>query len=279
MLQGIAHNAMNVLDMEKILDFYVGAVGFERAFEIPREDGSPWIVYLKVGSNGFVELFYGGKKDREINYAADQIGYHHWCINVSNLPALRERILKKGYIKADLQPKATANGGWNLWIDDPEGNALEIVQPGPDAEFAGRDEILGIAHIGFVVGDIDKALDFYCNKLGMKELRTNEKDGKPWITFVQVREGQTYELFRAEGRPHTRPNTWQSYGGTHISLLSGDVPGDIEALRKQGVSVIIEAKTGADKNTQGWVQDPDGNRVELMHIHPDSPQAKAALKK
>jgi lactoylglutathione lyase len=275
MLEGIAHNAINVLDMEKILDFYAGAVGFERAFEIPNEDGKPWIVYLKVGSNGFLELFYGGVKDREINYAPDQIGYHHWCITVSNLPALRERIFRKGYINADMQPKVTKSGGWNLWIHDPEGKALEIVQPKPDAEFAGRDEILGIGHIGLVVGDIGKSLDFYCSKLGMKELRTNEKDGKPWITFVQAAEGQTYELFRAEGKPHTRSNTWQSYGGTHISLQTDDVEGTIESLRKQGVPVIIEAKTGADKNTQGWVVDPDGNRVELMFIHPDSPQAKA----
>jgi lactoylglutathione lyase len=266
---------MNVLDMQKSLDYYVGAIGFKKAFTIPKEDGSPWIEYLKVGSDGFLELFYGGNKDRAVNYAPDQIGYHHWCILHSNVPALRERIIKKGYITEEQKANPTNNGGYNMWIHDPDGNALEIVQPGTDTNPKGKDEVLGIGHIGIVVGDIEKSIDFYRNKLGMKELRTNEKDGKPWITYMQVKPGQTYELFRPEGNPHTRANTWQSYGGTHISLECDDVPGTIEALRKQGVKVIIEAKTGADKNTQGWVEDPDGNRVELMHIHPDSPQAKA----
>jgi lactoylglutathione lyase len=273
MLKGIAHNAINVLDMEKALDFYVNAVGFQRAFEIPR-DGKPWIIYLKVGPGAFLELFYGGEKDRDTNYAADLIGYHHWCITCTNLPALRERIFKKGYIPQDKQEVKTNNGGYNLWIHDPDGNALEIVQPKSDAEYAGRDELLGIGHIGLVCHDMSKSLDFYCNKLGMREMRTIERDGHKWITFVQIREGQSYELFYPEGDERTRPNTWQSYGSTHISLQVDSVEETVEKLRKEGVAIDIEPKTGADKNTQAWVHDPDGNRVELMYIHPESPQAK-----
>lgn len=30
-----------------------------------------------------------------------------------------------------------------------------------------------------------------------------------------------------------------------------------------------------DKNWQAWIHDPDGNKVELMMIDPESPQAKA----
>ena len=36
-----------------------------------------------------------------------------------------------------------------------------------------------------------------------------------------------------------------------------------------------QAKTSTDKNWQAWIHDPDGNKVELMMIDPDSPQAKA----
>jgi lactoylglutathione lyase len=273
MLIGIGHNAINVLDMEKSLDFYADAVGFRRAFEIPR-DGKPWIVYLNVGGGSFLELFYDGAKDREENYAADLIGYHHWCITCTNLLALRDRVLAKGYISSDLVPKETKSGGYNLWIHDPDGNALEIVQPKPPAEYGGRDEILGIGHIGLVCNDMAQSLDFYCDKLGMQELRTIERDGHKWITFIQVREGQTYELFYPEGGRRNRPNTWQSYGGTHVSIQVDNVEETVENLRKKGVAILIEPKTGADKNTQAWIQDPDGNRVELMYIHPDSPQAK-----
>jgi lactoylglutathione lyase len=269
MLLGIGHNAMNVLDMEKMLDFYTGALGFQRAFEIPR-DGKPWIVYLKVGGGGFLELFYDGEKDREDNYGPDLIGYHHWSINCAGLSALRERISARGYGVPDTASRE-AGGGQSIWVHDPEGNALEIVQSGPAAEYG--DEILGIGHIGLVCADVAKSLDFYCAKLGMEELPAVERNGHGRVTLVRVRGDQAYELYPQGTR--RRPNTWQSYGGTHVSIQVDSVEQTVEELRKKGVAILIEPKTGADKNTQAWVLDPDGNRVELMYIHPDSPQARA----
>jgi lactoylglutathione lyase len=41
------------------------------------------------------------------------------------------------------------------------------------------------------------------------------------------------------------------------------------------VEIDVEPKTGADNNTQAWIHDPDGNKIELMQISPDSPQAIA----
>ena len=32
---------------------------------------------------------------------------------------------------------------------------------------------------------------------------------------------------------------------------------------------------GADGNWQAWIEDPDGHRIELMQMMPDSLQAKA----
>jgi hypothetical protein len=34
-------------------------------------------------------------------------------------------------------------------------------------------------------------------------------------------------------------------------------------------------KTGADNNRQAWIQDPDGNRIELMEMVPGALQFKA----
>jgi lactoylglutathione lyase len=127
-----------------------------------------------------------------------------------------------------------------------------------------------------------KTLDFYCDKLGLREIRTVERDGKPWLTHLAVKDssngkegfdGQEIQLFW--GGTRTRPNTWQSYGGMHLCLACDDVPNMVEDLRRRGVTIDIETKVGGDKNTQAWVHDPDGNRIELMQIHPDSPQARA----
>lgn len=59
MITGLAHNAFRVTDMDKALAFYCGVLGFSKAFEIPDDAGNPWIVYIKVAHEQFLELFYG----------------------------------------------------------------------------------------------------------------------------------------------------------------------------------------------------------------------------
>jgi len=44
-----------------------------------------------------------------------------------------------------------------------------------------------------------------------------------------------------------------------------------------GVVIDRPIKEGKDGNLQAWIVDPDGNRIELMQIMPNSLQAKAGL--
>ena len=37
----------------------------------------------------------------------------------------------------------------------------------------------------------------------------------------------------------------------------------------------MSEQMGADGNWQAWIEDPDGHRIELMQMMPDSLQAKA----
>jgi catechol 2,3-dioxygenase-like lactoylglutathione lyase family enzyme len=67
MIKGIAHVAYTVSDMEKALHFYCDQLGFQKAFEIRDDEGKPWINYIKVSKNQFIELFYGGKKKRNFS--------------------------------------------------------------------------------------------------------------------------------------------------------------------------------------------------------------------
>jgi lactoylglutathione lyase len=46
-------------------------------------------------------------------------------------------------------------------------------------------------------------------------------------------------------------------------------------IKSQGLTLDVEPKQGIDLNYQCWVKDPDGNRIEFMQMHPDSPQNKA----
>lgn len=77
-VQGIAHAAFNVTDMQKSLDYYCGVLGFTDAFEMER-DGKPWIRYLRIAQGQFLELFYN-RKDDTVGTA-----YNHLCLRVDDV--------------------------------------------------------------------------------------------------------------------------------------------------------------------------------------------------
>jgi lactoylglutathione lyase len=49
----------------------------------------------------------------------------------------------------------------------------------------------------------------------------------------------------------------------------------IATLAERGVPLFRPLKRGADGNRQAWIEDPDGNRIELMEMAPDGLQARA----
>jgi lactoylglutathione lyase len=46
-------------------------------------------------------------------------------------------------------------------------------------------------------------------------------------------------------------------------------------LGERGLKIEGEPTRGLDGNFQYWIADPDGNRIELMQINPESPHATA----
>jgi lactoylglutathione lyase len=49
----------------------------------------------------------------------------------------------------------------------------------------------------------------------------------------------------------------------------------VAAIEASGIKLLIEKKTALDRNRQTWIEDPDGNRLELMQLAPDSMQMEA----
>lgn len=283
MIRDIAHIALNPLDMDKSVEFFEKVFGWKKAFELHKDNGEPWIVYIKICQGHFLELFYGGQNDRDYAFDFKKTGYNHLCITVGNISKILQEIYEKGYIDSP-EPEIEASKCKNLWLYDPDGNGIELQEYTPECtqmqsneapyEF-GRDGYVGIGHACFVCKDIDVSLDFYCNKLGMKLVAIqNDDEGKPWLHYVRMADGVYLELIpNGEGE---NPNKgWNSRGFQHLCLETDNLLEDVEHLRSIGVEIDQEPKTSADKNWQAWIHDPDGNKVELMMIDPDSPQAKA----
>ena len=133
--------------------------------------------------------------------------------------------------------------------------------------------ITGIGHIAFVISDLERSLDFYCNKLGFRQAFQLDREGtpSPWIVYIQIAPGHFIELFPGgSGENGSRP-----VGYNHFCLLVDDLPATLRELEARGLSVPGEPTLGLDNNWQYWIKDPDGNSIELMQISNNSPHAAA----
>jgi lactoylglutathione lyase len=133
-----------------------------------------------------------------------------------------------------------------------------------------------LGHIALRVRDLEASIAFY-EKLGFPEfLRLLEEDGSPWIVYMQFEDNLYLELF-----PGGVDRVPQQATGTHHLCLTVD---DIEATAKHLASVGIPLtspltdKRGLDRNRGMWIEDPDGNRIEVMEMADNCIQWEAIAK-
>ena len=69
--------------------------------------------------------------------------------------------------------------------------------------------------------------------------------------------------------------SWHANGFGHLCLMVDDLNAVVTELKGKGVTMMIEPKSGADGNSQAWLLDPDGNKIELMQMHANSQQLQA----
>ena len=133
--------------------------------------------------------------------------------------------------------------------------------------------VSSIAHVAIRVKDVDRTLDFYVGKLGMREMMRLDRDGRLWLLYLRITDTQFLEVF-PEGVGE-RAAEREAVGFNHICLEIGDIDLALRELQAAGVPLIRDKQMGADGNWQAWIEDPDGHRIELMQMMPDSLQAKA----
>ena len=136
--------------------------------------------------------------------------------------------------------------------------------------------ITALAHVALKVKDLDRSLDFYVNKLGFSEMmRLSKPDGSPgvWLVYLRITDDQFLELFPG-GAGDQAPGS-EAVAINHICLGVDDIDVTLAYLKEKGVPLTVQKKMAADRNWQAWVQDPDGNRIELMQLAADSMQLEA----
>ena len=136
--------------------------------------------------------------------------------------------------------------------------------------------IVGIGHVAIRVKDIDRTLDFYRDKLGFKEMFRLDRDGRLWLMYLRVTDTQYIELFPEAAGDRAPPR--EANGLNHICLEVDSIDGVLADLGRVGIPIAREKQMGADGNLQAWIEDPDGNRIELMQMDPNNMQSKALKK-
>lgn len=127
--------------------------------------------------------------------------------------------------------------------------------------------ITNLAHACFTVTDLDRALNFYADGLGLTPaFDYKDENGKRYGIYLHLGARNFIELFTGE---LSAPAQGQSF--RHICLEVDDIQSTVKALRAKGIETT-EPKLGKDHSWQAWITDPDGNRIELHDYNPDSKQ-------
>ena len=116
------------------------------------------------------------------------------------------------------------------------------------------------------ISDIDKSLDFYCNKLGLKVIRRVENDkGRFTLIFLAAPEDETRA--HAEKAPMLELTyNWDSenYGSArnfgHLAFVVDDIYAVCERLHKAGVTINRPPRDGY----MAFVRSPDLVSIELL---------------
>ena len=128
---GFGHLALKVNDLQTSLDFY-GKLGFPEFLRLTEMNGEPWIAYLKISDELYLELFPGG--DGSKVPGPGHTGVHHLCLTTEDIEATAAHLASVGIPPiAPLDPtKRGADRNRGMWIADPDGNRIEIMEMAPD---------------------------------------------------------------------------------------------------------------------------------------------------
>lgn len=132
--------------------------------------------------------------------------------------------------------------------------------------------IQGIGHVAFRVRDMERSIRFYEDTLGFRRAFDipRPENGEPWIVYLYGAGGQFLELFY--GGTREIPGGDETIGFFHMCIAVDDIQDIWRKITETGAPQDDAPKQGADFNWQCWTHDPDGNKIELMQLDPNSPQ-------
>jgi len=116
------------------------------------------------------------------------------------------------------------------------------------------------------IGNIDQSLDFYCNKLGMKELRRIESEAGRYTNIFLAAPDDTATAVSQKAPLLELTYNWdpEVYGGGrnfgHLAFEVDDIYGFCGRLMERGVTINRPPRDGR----MAFIRSPDNISIELL---------------
>lgn len=113
-------------------------------------------------------------------------------------------------------------------------------------------------HIGIVVSDLEKSVDFYTDLLGAKKVWGTKVEASGMeIAYLQLAQGLVELLYFADNA--------LPVGANHLGFYTDNLDEDFARIVKQGAEPVVEPRlAGSGAGRQAIVRDPDGVSIELL---------------
>lgn len=148
--------------------------------------------------------------------------------------------------------------------------------------------ILGVHHPALSVPDLERAIDFYCGRLGFECVMNAELPSgvamfdeafdlpDAGCKVAMLKRGNTcievFEFAAERGVAGDPERPVSRHGITHICLATDDYEQDYASLKQAGVR-FNTAPIGSAPGRWAYGRDPFGNVIELLEHDPSSPTA------
>jgi lactoylglutathione lyase len=109
------------------------------------------------------------------------------------------------------------------------------------------------------VSDLDKSLDFYCNKLGLVELRRIDVEaGRFTLVFLAAPGDEDAQIELTHNWDREEYGEGRNFG--HVAYAVDDIYSVCEKLREAGVAINRPPRDGR----MAFVRSPDNISIELL---------------
>ncbi|TCL71038.1 VOC family protein [Rhizobium sp. BK251] len=140
-INGLGHIAIKVKDVDASMNFYNKVLELPEMLRLHHDDGSLFLIYIRITDHAFLEIFPGAETDRAPGLSAN--GVHHLCLTVDKLEPMLARVKENGGRLVAWKDGALVtvdepqighglDGNRGSWLEDPDGNRIELMEMNED---------------------------------------------------------------------------------------------------------------------------------------------------